>query len=195
MSKNELHYLTATEITTLYTQKKLSPVEVTEAYLNRIEAMNDDLGAYITVDYAGAREAAKLAEDAYVLDRVHSPLTGVPIGLKDIIHIKDMRTTSGSRVTADYVADEDSTIVERLRAAGAVILGKLNLSEFAIGGTIDHPFGTPRNPWNTRHATGGSSSGSAVAVAAGLCAVALGSDTGGSIRGPASFCGIAGIRP
>ncbi len=96
---------------------------------------------------------------------------------------------------ADNVADSDSTITERLEAAGAVLLGKLNLSEFAIGGTIDHPYGTPRNPWNTDHSAGGSSSGSGVAVAAGLCAGALGSDTGGSIRGPAAFCGIVGIRP
>jgi len=195
MSSPGLHYLSVAGMATLYAKKELSPVEVTQAYLARIEALNGRLGAYITVDREGALKAARLAEHRYLTGEVRTPLTGVPVALKDIIHVKSMRTTSGSRVTADYVADEDSTLVERLRQAGAVIIGKNNLSEFAIGGTIDHPFGTPRNPWDTTRATAGSSSGSAVAVSAGLCAASLGSDTGGSIRGPAAFCGIVGIRP
>ena len=102
---------------------------------------------------------------------------------------------AGSKVLADHVPSENSPIVDRLNSAGAVLLGKLNLSEFAIGGTIEHPYGTPRNPWNIEHTAGGSSSGSGVATAAGLCAGALGSDTGGSIRGPSSFCGLVGLRP
>ena len=117
------------------------------------------------------------------------------MAVKDIISTRGVLTSAGSRVLSDHLPSDDSTIVERLRSAGAVLLGKLNLSEFAIGGTIDHPFGTPRNPWNTDHSAGASSSGSGIAAAAGLCAGALGSDTGGSIRGPSSFYSIAGIRP
>ncbi len=117
------------------------------------------------------------------------------MGVPDGIYTKGVLTSAGSRVLADHVPEEDSTIVERLREAGAVLLGKLNLSEFAVGGTIDHPFGTPRNPWNTDRSAGASSSGSGIAVASGLCAGALGSDTGGSVRGPSSFCNVVGIRP
>ena len=120
---------------------------------------------------------------------------GIPVAIKDIIYTEGVLTSAGSRVLADHVPDYDSTIVERLRTSGQCLLGKLNLSEFAVGGTIDHPYGTPRNPWNLDRSAGGSSSGSGVAVAGGLCAGALGSDTGGSIRGPSAFCGIVGLRP
>ena len=173
----------------------LSAVDLTRAYLDRIDARNDRLGAYITVMRETALAQAERADHALAAGEDRGALHGIPIAIKDIIDAQGVRTTAGSRVLADNVADSDSTITERLERAGAVLLGKLNLSEFAIGGTIDHPYGTPRNPWNTGHSAGGSSSGSGVAVAAGLCAGALGSDTGGSIRGPAAFCGIVGIRP
>jgi aspartyl-tRNA(Asn)/glutamyl-tRNA(Gln) amidotransferase subunit A len=195
MSDTPLHYRSLAELVALIRRREVSSVEVTRVYLDRAEALNESIGAYILVDRRGALASARKADRVIASGDAPSPLTGVPLAIKDIIHVKDVRTTSGSKVMADYVASEDSTLVERLRATGAVLLGKLNLSEFAIGGTIEHPFGTPKNPWDISRATGGSSSGSAVAVAAGLCAGALGSDTGGSIRGPASFCGIVGIRP
>ena len=195
MSETPLHYRSLAELAALMRRREASAVEVTRSYLDRAEALNARLGAYILIDRKGALASARKAERAIATGGAAGPLTGVPLAIKDIIHIKGVRTTSGSKVMADYVATEDSTLVERLRASGAVLLGKLNLSEFAIGGTIDHPFGTPKNPWDLKRTPGGSSSGSAVAVAAGLCAAALGSDTGGSIRGPASFCGIVGIRP
>ena len=173
----------------------LSAVELARAYLDRIDARNDRLGAYVTVTRESALAQAERADRALAAGEDRGALHGIPVAIKDIIDARGVRTTAGSRVLADNVAESDSTLTERLERAGAVLLGKLNLSEFAIGGTIDHPYGTPRNPWNTEHSAGGSSSGSGVAVAAGLCAGALGSDTGGSIRGPAAFCGIVGIRP
>jgi aspartyl-tRNA(Asn)/glutamyl-tRNA(Gln) amidotransferase subunit A len=142
-----------------------------------------------------ARAEAAAAEDEIGRGLYRGPLHGIPVAIKDIIYTQGVLTSAGSRVLADHVPAYDSTIVERLRASGAVLLGKLNLSEFAVGGTIDHPFGTPRNPWNLGRSAGGSSSGSAVAVAGGLCAGSLGSDTGGSIRGPSAFCGTVGLRP
>jgi aspartyl-tRNA(Asn)/glutamyl-tRNA(Gln) amidotransferase subunit A len=123
------------------------------------------------------------------------PLHGVTFAVKDQFATRGVRTTAGSRILADDVPDHDATVVARLAAAGGILLGKLNLTEFALGGTIDFPFGQPRNPWNTEHDTGGSSAGSGAAVAAALCAVSLGEDTGGSVRTPASWCGVAGHRP
>ena len=138
---------------------------------------------------------ARRAESEIAAGAHRGALHGVPVAAKDIIYTKGTLTSAGSRALADHVPDCDSTIIERLRDAGAILLGKLNLSEFAMGGTIEHPYGTPRNPWNLDRSAGGSSSGSAVAAAGGLCAGALGSDTGGSIRGPSAFCGIVGLRP
>ena len=195
MNEQPLHALSIEDAAHKLRDGSLSSARLTQAYLERIDARNDRLGAYITVMGEAALEQARQADDALTAGDDRGPLHGVPIAIKDIIDVRGVRTTAGSRVLADNVADGDSTITERLGRAGAVLLGKLNLSEFAIGGTIDHPFGTPRNPWNEDHSAGGSSSGSGVAVAGGLCAGALGSDTGGSIRGPAAFCGIVGIRP
>ena len=195
MRDTPLHYLSIVDTAAMLRAKKLSPVEVAQAYLDRIDAHDGRLRAYITVMREQALAQAREAERDIQAGRYIGPLHGVPVAVKDIIYIRGVLTSAGSRVLSDHLPGDDSTIIERLRGAGAVLLGKLNLSEFAIGGTIDHPFGTPRNPWNTDHSAGASSSGSGIAVAAGLCAGALGSDTGGSIRGPSSFCNIVGIRP
>ena len=195
MTDRELHRLTIAEAADLIESRSLSPVELTQAYLDRIQGLNDRLGAYISVMSESALSQASRAESEIANGNYRGKMHGIPVAVKDIIYTKGVLTSAASRVLSDHVPDYDSTIVERLDAAGAVLLGKLNLSEFAIGGTIDHPFGTPRNPWNTGRSAGGSSSGSAVAVAGNLCAGALGSDTGGSIRGPSAFCGIVGLRP
>ena len=187
--------MTISELARLLRSRQLSPVDLTRAYLERIDRLNPTLGAYVTVMSDTATAEATTAEDEIARGVYRGPLHGIPVAVKDIIYTRGVLTSAGSRVLADHIPDYDSTIVERLRASGAVLLGKLNLSEFAVGGTIDHPFGTPRNPWNLERSAGGSSSGSAVAVAGGLCAGSLGSDTGGSIRGPSAFCGTVGLRP
>ena len=195
MNHAPIHYATVAEQAALLRSKAVSPVELTRAYLDRIDHLDSRLRAYITVLSDSALRQAEDAGREIASGRYRGPLHGIPVALKDIIHVGGVPTTAGSRVMAGFVPREDSTIVRRLRGSGAVILGKANLSEFAMGGTVDHPFGTPRNPWDPARTPGASSSGSGVAVAAGLCSAALGSDTGGSIRGPAFFCGIAGLRP
>lgn len=174
----------------------VSPVELTEAMLARIERLDPVVHAYVTVTADLAREQAAGAEAELAAGIDRGPLHGIPVGLKDLYATRGIRTTAHSRVLADWVPDEDATAVVRLREAGAVLLGKHGMAEFAFGGpAADGLFPAPRNPWNTEHEPGGSSSGSGASVAAGLAFGALGSDTGGSIRKPASHCGIVGLKP
>jgi aspartyl-tRNA(Asn)/glutamyl-tRNA(Gln) amidotransferase subunit A len=180
--------LTIAEASRAIAAGTLSPVALTEAYLDRIAALDGELHSFVLVS---RDEALRVAQAP-----AHGVLHGIPIGLKDIYKTSGIRTTAGSRRYLDHVPDEDAETWVRLRAAGAVLLGKNETHEFAIGGPdFTLPFAPARNPWNTAHYPAGSSSGSAVAVAAGLCAAAMGSDTGGSIRGPAAYCGIVGLKP
>ena len=192
---DEIVYLSAARQAALISARRLSPVELVQAYLDRIDRLDGRLRAYITVTRETALAMARMAEAAVLRGLPLGPLHGVTFAVKDQFATRGVRTTAGSRLLADNVPDHDATVVARLTAAGAILLGKLNLTEFALGGTIHYPFGQPRNPWNTDHDTGGSSAGSGSATAAALCAVSLGEDTGGSVRSPASWCGVAGHRP
>ena len=187
-----------TDLARMIATKEVSPVEVVRAHLARIERLDGTLHAYITVCGDAALDAARAAEAALAAGQPVGPLHGVPIALKDLVDTRGVRTTGGSRILADRVPDADATVVTRLTGAGAIVLGKLNMHEFAYGpeGLNEH-YGQTRNPWDAGIARipGGSSSGSGAAVAAGLAPAALGSDTGGSIRIPASLCGITGLKP
>jgi aspartyl-tRNA(Asn)/glutamyl-tRNA(Gln) amidotransferase subunit A len=176
--------------------RKLSPVELAKAYLARIDSYNGKVNAFVTLTRESALKEAKVAEAAILRDHWKGPLHGIPIGQKDLYSTKGVRTTCGSRLLARHVPKEDATVVARLKAAGTVLLGKLNTHEFAYGPTnAESSFGPSRNPWDLSRFTGGSSGGSGAAVALDLCAGATGSDTGGSIRIPSSACGITGIKP
>jgi aspartyl-tRNA(Asn)/glutamyl-tRNA(Gln) amidotransferase subunit A len=192
----ELCYLTIREAGRLLKDRKLSPVELTRAFLSRIEQLDGKLQAYITVLSERALAEARNSEAEILRGEYRGPLHGIPIALKDLYDTAGVRTTASSRVMADRVPTEDATTTARLAAAGSVLLGKLAMHEFALGGP-DPTCGFPlaRNPWNPAHIPGGSSSGSGTAVAAGLCMGSLGSCTGGSIRGPASYCSIVGLKP
>ncbi len=195
MSSADLCYLTLTEAAAGLRRRDFSPVELAQACLHRIEAFDAKLHSFITLTADLALDDAKRAEQEF---RSHDrgPLQGIPVALKDLYATKGIRTTCDSAVLEDWVPDHDATAVIKLRAAGAVLLGKLGMHEFAFGGpSVDAPFPAVRNPWNLDHIPGGSSSGSGAAVAAGFCYGALGSDTGGSIRTPSSHCGIVGIKP
>jgi len=192
---DELAFMSAAQAAARLRRREISPVELVEAYLARVEALDPRLGAYITVCRDAALDAARAAERALTRGDSVGPLCGVPIAVKDQFWTRGVATTAGSRVLADFSPDEDATVIARLAASGAILLGKLNLSEFALGGTIAHPYGQPHNPWNAEREPGGSSSGSGIAASAALCSAALGEDTGGSIRSPASYCGVAGLRP
>jgi aspartyl-tRNA(Asn)/glutamyl-tRNA(Gln) amidotransferase subunit A len=188
-------FLSIAEAARLIAARKLGPVELTRALLARIAAVDPQLNAFITVTERPALAAARAAERALAAGTRHK-LLGVPLALKDIYETAGIRTTAHSRLLAENVPAQDAETVHRLRAAGAVLLGKLATHEFAIGGpAFDLPWPPARNPWDTNRFTGGSSSGSGAAVAAGLALGALGSDTAGSIRGPAAYCGIAGLKP
>src|SRR5437016_5319673 len=184
------------EASQLVRSKKVSPVELTHECLSRIERLNPKLNAFITVAADSALAEARQAEAEIQHDGWRGPLHGIPIALKDLVDTAGVRTTGASGVFKDRVPAEDAEIVRRLKAAGAVFLGKLNLHEFAYGGSsaISY-FGPVHNPWNLDYSPGGSSGGFAAAVAAQLCYGAIGSDTGGSIRQPAGYCGIVGLKP
>ena len=195
MNKEDIPFLSATELSHKLENKEVSPVEATEAYLERIDAVDSKLNSYITVCRDEALRDAADAEKAIARGDYKGPMHGVPVAVKDQIWTKGIRTTVGSRLLADFVPNEDATVVTKLKEAGAILLGKLNMSEFACGPTHDQAFGLPHNPWNLERSPGGSSSGSGAATAAFLCATSLGEDTGGSVRGPATSCGLVGIRP
>jgi len=184
------------ETAALVRDRRVSPVELTEACLARIGAAEPRLNAFVTVTADLARAQARDAEGEIAAGHYRGPLHGIPVAVKDLFATKGIRTTAGSRILADWIPEEDATVVRKLREAGAVLLGKLGLHEFAYGiSSVNPHFGDVRNPWDTRKIPGGSSGGSAVAVVAGEAYAALGSDTGGSIRIPAALCGCVGLKP
>jgi aspartyl-tRNA(Asn)/glutamyl-tRNA(Gln) amidotransferase subunit A len=198
----QLAFAGIAEIGKLFRTGKLSPLELTRFLLGRIDFLNPKLNVYLTVDHSGAIQAATSAESALCSKKTsksrkdHGPLHGIPISLKDNIYTQGLRTTAGSEILRNFVPLHDASVVTALRTAGAVILGKTNLHEFAYGTTTVNPhYGPARNPWDLRRITGGSSGGSAAALAAGLCYGSIGTDTGGSIRIPASLCGVVGLKP
>ena len=194
----DLTYASAAELARLIAGKQVSPVDVVRAHLERITSLDGALKSFITVTAEAALTAAREAETAIVAGRSLGPLHGVPVALKDLYDTAGVRTTGGSKILRERVPAVDATVVRRLREAGMIMLGKLNMVEFAFGPEGRNPhYGHARNPWDTatHRMTGGSSSGSGAAVAAGLATVALGSDTGGSIRIPCSLCGLTGIKP
>ena len=195
MDKGDIPFLSATDLSRLIEGKEVSPVEAVEAYLERIDQVDGKLNSYVTVCREDALKAAREAEQAITRGNYLGPMHGVPTAVKDQFYTKGIRTTAGSTILWDFVPDEDATVVANLKSAGAILLGKLNLSEFALGESFYHPAGTPRNPWDLERNPGISSSGSAAATAAFLCATSLGEDTGGSTRIPAAWSGQVGLRP
>ena len=193
-----LHYAAAGELARRVRAKEVSARELLAATLDRIAAVDGQLGAYLHVDADGAKRQAAAIDDAVARRADPGPLAGVPVAVKDVMVTGGIPTTAGSRILEGWIppASYSATVVERLRAAGAVLVGKLNLDEFAMGSSNESSAFRPvRNPWDLGRVPGGSSGGAAAAVAAGLCAAALGTDTGGSIRQPASLCGVVGLKP
>jgi amidase len=190
----DLCYRTLTETAGLLRRRETSPVELTRAVLARIERLDPQLHSYITVTPERALDRARAAERELASGDDRGSLHGIPIAVKDLYFTKGVPTTCASRVLAGWVPDFDATVVERLDAAGAVLLGKLNMTEFALTGYAP-TLPIPCNPWGPARHTGGSSSGSGVATAAGLCFASLGTDTGGSIRFPSAWCGVVGLKP
>ncbi len=191
----QLHTLTLTQAHQMLKTKEISSVELTRAVLDRIADLEPRVRAYLSITADRALDAAAKADQAIAAGRI-APLTGIPLGIKDVICTRDLRTTCGSRMLEHFVPPYDATVMQRLHAQQAVVTGKLNMDEFAMGSTTEHSaFQVTCNPWDTRCIPGGSSGGSAAAVAADMCIAALGSDTGGSIRQPASHCGIVGLKP
>jgi len=202
MSDTDLAFASIEEVARLFRNRKLSPVELTRVMLARIARLNSKLNAYITVTAELALAQARKAEAELFAPRGRKgrrdrgPLHGVPISLKDNIHTAGVRTTAGSKILRDFIPKEDAVVVAQLKDTGAVLLGKTNMHEFAYGVTSNNPhYGPVRNPWDLSRIPGGSSGGSAAAVAAGLCYGSIGTDTGGSIRIPAALCGVVGLKP
>ena len=194
MRQQDIAFQSTAGISNLIQSKQVSPVEVVEAYLRRIDSLDFKFKSFITVLRRQALEDARRAEQEITRGDYRGPLHGIPVGVKDQLWTKGIRTTGGSRILADFVPDDDATAVANLKKAGAIILGKTNLTEFAITG-FTHRYSMPRNPWNLDISAGGSSGGSGAATCAFLCATSIGEDTGGSIRRPAAWCGIVGLRP
>ena len=196
MDATELCFLSAAELSRLMGSKELSPVEVVQAHLERIEATEPVLNSFITRPGEEALDAARQAEREIGAGQCRGPLHGVPVGLKDLYYVKGVPNTSGSRIFDDFVPEYDGAAAARLKDAGAILMGKLNLHQFAFGPTgLNADYGHMHNPWDPTRLAGGSSGGSGSAAAAGQCTVTLGSDTGGSIRIPSALCGLSGIKP
>jgi aspartyl-tRNA(Asn)/glutamyl-tRNA(Gln) amidotransferase subunit A len=193
---NALHHLTIAEAARLFRARKLSPVELTRAYLDRIAAIDGEIHSYLLVTADRALEEARKAEEELMAGKDRGPMHGIPYGLKDVYETAGVRTTCHSKLLENYVPTEDATVQKKLRAGGGVLLGKHALWEFTFGGpSYDQPWPPALNPWDRKRALMGSSTGSGAAIAGGLCAGAMGSDTGGSIRSPAALCGLAGLKP
>jgi aspartyl-tRNA(Asn)/glutamyl-tRNA(Gln) amidotransferase subunit A len=196
MTEKEILSLTAVALGKKIKNKEVTSVEAVKAVLTQIRAMEPVLNSFVTVEEEGALRQAEEVQKRIDAGELTGPLAGVPVAIKDNICIKDMRTTCSSKILSEFVPTYTAQAVENLIEAGAVILGKTNMDEFAMGSTTEtSAYGVTRNPWNTEHVPGGSSGGSCAAVAAAECFYALGSDTGGSIRQPASFCGVTGLKP
>jgi aspartyl-tRNA(Asn)/glutamyl-tRNA(Gln) amidotransferase subunit A len=201
--KNEeesLAFASIEQLTELLTKRKVSPVELTEMFLRRIDRQNSSLNAFITITAEQALATARRAEKKFFRRRGSRredfPLLGIPIAIKDNIWTRGIRSTAGSKILCDFIPSEDSTVARKLVRAGAILLGKTNLNEFAYGITGGNAhYGAVHNPWALERISGGSSSGSAAAIAAGLCVASVGTDTGGSIRVPSAFCGTVGLKP
>ena len=194
MDKADIPFLTVAQLSELIKNHTVSPVQAVEAYLDRIDSLNGTLFAYLTVCRDEALQAARESEQALDRGEYKGPMHGIPVAVKDQINTAGIRTTTGTPIFNDFVPDHDATVMANLKSAGAILLGKLNMTEFGTT-SLSHAFDTARNPWDPSRFTGGSSSGSGGATAAFMCATSLGEDTGGSVRGPAAWCGLVGLRP
>jgi aspartyl-tRNA(Asn)/glutamyl-tRNA(Gln) amidotransferase subunit A len=196
MDSKDFCYLSAGELSRLIKKKEVSPVEVVKAHLARVEALEPALNSFITLLPEQAMEEARVAEREIQSGQYRGPLHGIPIGLKDLFYVKGVRNTSGSKIFDHFIPDYDSTLALKLKEAGVILLGKLNLHQFAYGPTGENPdYGNMHNPWDLGRITGGSSGGSGSATASGQCTLAMGTDTGGSIRIPSALCGLVGLKP
>ncbi|MDH3884164.1 MAG: amidase, partial [Desulfobacterales bacterium] len=196
MTTTPLHYQTITELAALIRKGEITCVELARHFIARINRFEDTLNAYRLLCMESAIDRAQAADRALMEGSDHGPLQGIPYAVKDLIDVKGLATTAGARIFEQHIAAEDAAVIRRLEQAGMILLGKTNTVQFAFSGVgINHDHGTPHNPWSeTHHLPGGSSSGSGVAVAAGLVPMALGTDTGGSVRVPAALCGTTGLK-